>query len=132
MSPEEQTLHPYFDNVENERWLTAMVNQTAPATFTYGVTQPTTWNDLLTARTNHHLTKFRLRTLFARNAGNELTGIRGTLEDLREKGGIHKVRAQLLDRAQSWEAAQLNSWQAAMYRAAAEDEWFCDIGFRLR
>lgn len=129
-SEEEQTLHPYFDDVDQERWLTATVRNTTPAAFEFFVAPPPNWNgNSLAARVRNHLKTFSLPKLFTANAADELTGIRHFLSDLHAKGGTNAVRGHLEAEAVSWEAAYTNSWQGAMYRAASASDWFCKGGF---
>ena len=125
----EQTLHPYYDNIEADIWLTAVVNQGPPASFIFEVTPPATWNQILTDRVRYHMESFNLPRLFAVNAANELAGIRPGLTNLFDKGGINAVRDHLQWSADSWRAGGLNTWQLAMYQAAAANDWFCNGGF---
>jgi hypothetical protein len=133
---EDQTLHPYYDNVDGEIWLAAAVNQTQPASFTFVVNPPATWTPLTVARVRNHFVSFGLPRLFAKNAANELTGIRLVLTNLFNAGGLNAVQAELQSRADGWrqsgiQAGRLNSWHLAMYQAAAADNWFCNAGFAL-
>jgi hypothetical protein len=131
---EEQTLHPYYDNIDNVIWLTAVVNHETPATFTFDVTAPGAWSQILTDRVRYHMTSFELPRLFAVNAASELAGIRPALTNLFNAGCMDVVRAELQSRADSWrqggiQTGRLNSWQLAMYQAAAASDWFCNGGF---
>jgi hypothetical protein len=135
---QDQTLHPYYDNVDGDIWLTAVVNHTQPASFTFDVNPPSTWTAITTARVRHHMTSFGLPGLFAMNAANELTGLRPCLTDVFNTGGggAAAVQAELQSRVEGWQegglqAGRLNSWQLAMYQAAAADNWFCNQGFAL-
>lgn len=127
-----QTLHPYYDNVDTEQWLTASVVQDAPASFSFDVTPPASWNGTVMAdRVRHHMKTFKLATLFTVNAADELVDIRQRLVNLKASGGVEAVRLHLTAEAQSRRHARLNSWQTAMYQAAAANQWFCDVGFAL-
>src|SRR5258708_7182739 len=129
-SANDQTLHPYFDNVDGGRWLAAEVVNSTPAAFRFVVVPPPSWNGtIIAARVRHHMKTFKLARLFASNAADELSNIRQRLEDLLAKGGSEAVRAHLNAEAQSRENAWLNSWQTATYQAAAESDWFCEGGF---
>lgn len=125
----EQTLHPYFDDVGNARWLIATVNQTVPAAFTFSVQGPPGWDPDLVERLRSHMKAFDLATLYAANAARELAGRRGTLRRLHNAGGPDAVRARLQEDATSWEEEMPNSWLTAMYHAAAASDWLCDGGF---
>jgi len=135
---QEQTLHPYYDNIDGDVWLTAVVNHTQPASFTFGVTPPDAWTAIMAARVRYHMVSLGLSRLFAMNAANELTGLRPCLTTAFNTagGGAAAVQAELQSRANDWreggqQAGRLNSWQLAMYQAAANDNWFCSQGFAL-
>jgi hypothetical protein len=128
---EEQTLHPYFDDVEDDRWLHAEVVQTSPAAVRFFVDSPPGWSALRTARVRHHFMVFKLAALYASHSAEELVNIRYSLDKLFARTGVAGVKAHLRDKAESCMDAHVNSWQTAMYTALVEDEWFCDGGFQL-
>ena len=123
-----QLLHPYFDNVENEVWLKAEVVFGAPAGFRYFASPPDQWTPSAKARVAAHLQKLKLPMLFSSNAGSRLSEIRARLAGLHHSGGVGAVRAHLQEELASIEADYINSWTAAMYRAAIANEWFCNGG----
>jgi len=124
-----QTLHPYFDNVEEETWLKAQVVQGVPASFLFQVDPPTNWSALTRRRLERHLETFDLQTLYISNASSHLAETRHSLHWLFQTGGSSAVRAHLQREAMSREQARLNSWSSAMYRAAAMNDWFCEGGY---
>ena len=127
---EGQLLHPYFDRVYEETWLIAEVVECAPIVFRYSAAPPTHWDASTKARVKEHVTRLRLDSLFAQNAGSRLAEIRHRLKCLYDKGGTGRaVREHLEEELKSIEADCKNSWTAAMYRAAAASSWFCDGGF---
>jgi hypothetical protein len=125
----EQTIHPYYDDFESEVWLHAEVVQSAPAAFRYFVKPPVAWVGIIEQRLNFHLVTFNLLFLYSTNAGSELSGIRARLDRLLKAGGSQAVRGHLMEEAESREDEFKNSWKAAMYRAAASSDWFCNGGF---
>ncbi|MBD3672002.1 MAG: hypothetical protein HUJ26_00625 [Planctomycetaceae bacterium] len=125
-----QLLHPYFDDVENELWLTAEVVEGVPASFRYFASPPDTWATFQKRRLDAHLKELNLNELFSINAGSRLSEIRSRLIKLHQKGGEIAVREHLSEELESMEADHLNSWTSAMYRAAIESDWFCEGGFR--
>jgi 5-methylcytosine-specific restriction endonuclease McrA len=125
----EQTLHPYFDDVDGEGWLVALVNEPSPATLTFFVTRCPSWDDVTNARVRTHFRTFALAELYASHAAEELLNIRFQLQRLSDAGGEASVRAHLTEQAQSRAANQLNSWQTATYRALAASDWYCRGGF---
>jgi hypothetical protein len=125
----EQLLHPYFDDMDNEIWLVAEVVKGAPAGFRYFASPPDQWPQSAKERVEAHLRELNLPKLFSSNAGSRLTEIRSGLARLYQRGGMDIVRVHLLEELASIEDDHMNSWTAAMYRAAAESDWFCDGGF---
>lgn len=125
----EQTLHPYFDNVDDEAWLYAAVEETSPASLRYFPDPPADWPTTKRERVFNHFRTFGLGALYASHSGVELTNIRYGLQRIAERGTAEDIRLELVKRADSAEAAHLNSWQTAMYEALAQSEWFCAGGF---
>lgn len=126
---EEETLHPYFDDVENELWVKALVLQMAPAALRFFVEPPDNWDILKSDRVRHHFKTLRLAALYAAVSAEELSNIRYELSGLYDKGGTEFVREHLLDRAESCRRNHVNSWQTATYAAISNDAWFCGGGF---
>jgi hypothetical protein len=128
--PEDETLHPYYDNIENDFWLKASVNKTTPITIDFSVKRVEGWSDLLFARVKKHFQCYHLKTLYSTNAGRELTGRKGYLIKTYNSGaGAVGISQILSNEADSWAIAHRNSWKTALYSALAGDEWFCDQGF---
>lgn len=127
--PEEETLHPYFSNVEAESWLHAVVIESTPAVFEFGVSPPSAWGKVMAARLAFHLKAFQLADLFSRNAASTLCGIRYRLKLLFDAGGTDAVRQHLREEALSRAQHRLNHWETAFYKAAAASNWFCQGGF---
>jgi hypothetical protein len=124
-----QTLHPYFDNVDGEQWLTAEVVRTSPAAVRFVVTAPSSWDLVMALRVKYHFKVLGLAKLYASNAATELENLRLDLDKLHSSGGPTAVLEFLQDRAASREHAHRNSWQTALYKALADSRWFCDGGF---
>lgn len=127
----EQTLHPYFDNVDDAAWLYAEVQETSPAALRYYVKCPSDWPSIKQDRISRHFNVFGLGALYASHSAVELVNIRFGLQRIFERGTGEDIRAELQLRFESSEAAFPNSWQTAMYRALAASEWFCNGGFSL-
>lgn len=127
----EQTLHPYFDNVEGEQWLKAVVVEAAPPAVQFFVETPNTWDAVLRQRVQTHFDDFELASLYGTQAAVELTNIAGGLIHLKETCGGDAVRQHLLLQLASRRRAHLNSWQTALYEALANSAWFCQTGVDL-
>ncbi len=124
--PEFQTIHPYFDNFETERWLYGKVVQGEPVAIKFFVEAPVHWDEIKGKRAKHHFKILRLNELYASHAAEELTNIRHRLTCLYREAGIESVQQHLEYEAESKAAAHVNSWQTATYEALASDDWFFD------
>lgn len=129
LTPEEETLHPYFDNVEDELWLKANVIEQVPIAFEYYVDKPDIWDDLTFQRVRNHFKTFELGPLFSIFAAGELPMRELTLSRIYNKSGSDSLRLQLKDYAESTEKVHLNSWQGAMFRALEKSDWFTEEYF---
>jgi 5-methylcytosine-specific restriction endonuclease McrA len=124
------TLHPYYDNVERERWLSARVLETSPPVVQFAVQPPESWPSGLADRVHRHFATFDLGLLYAMQAAREISGIKGRLDSLLRDSGPTAIRDHLRQDEESRRQAGLNSWQAACYGALAASDWFCAGGFR--
>lgn len=124
------TLHPYFDDVEGSTWLCASVLHDRPPALQFAVVGPPQWSAVLRARVEHHFNVFRLGSLFAALAAEELLSIQYELGIVFDSSGANGVTDHLKLQAQSRGVARTNSWQTATYTALSGCTWFCRGGFR--
>lgn len=136
---EDETIHPYFDDVESERWLFARVLESEPPTLQFFVTPNPNWDDIKNTRVKNHFDNFNLAALYSSYAGEELISRAYTWFNLYSSvaknngpdNAAKAVREDLLDDAYSYQRVRLNSWQAATYEALADSQWFCSEGLKL-
>jgi hypothetical protein len=121
---EEETLHPYFDDVEDELWLKAEVIEQKPVGFKFYVVQPENWDDLKYKRVKYHFKTFKLGRLYSIFAAGEISLRELTLNRIYDKSGSQELKLQIKDYAESSERIHLNSWQSAMFRALEKSEWY--------
>lgn len=126
---DQQLLHPYFDNFEDQIWLGCEVIESNPAGFRYFPLEPAAWDATKHSRVAAHFRELELGALFSANAGSRLAEIRLRLSDLYLSGGEDAVRSHLEADLVSSEADSRNSWVSAMYRSAVDSAWFCNGGF---
>lgn len=126
---EDETLHPYFDDVEDDPWLVAEVLVVAPAALRFAVDPPEHWSPVLAARVRRHFRMLNLPYLYGAQAATEISNIRRYLTTLFARAGIDAVRTHLSETAESCTDHRLNSWQTATYKALAGSEWYCGGGF---
>ncbi|WP_279215129.1 HNH endonuclease [Delftia acidovorans] len=127
-SAEEQTLHPYFDDLGNERWLVVDVLETEPPSIAFRVKPSAEWSPVLAARVQHHFEVMGLAELYAAQAASELADISFNLGELSKTGGPTSVRTHLYGEFASRYARDPNSWKTALYEGLCVSDWFCKQG----
>ncbi len=127
-SAEEQTLHPYFDDLGNERWLVVDVLETEPPSIAFRVKPSAEWSPVLAARVRHHFKVMGLAELYAAQAASELADISFNLGELSKTGGPTSVRTHLYGEFASRYARDPNSWKTALYEGLCVSDWFCKQG----
>lgn len=125
-------LHPYFDDVENDRWLLGNVIEGAMATLSFSVAFPQNWHQVTFDRVKYQFDKLELDELYRSNAAEEMLNIRFQLVDVFDGGGRDAVRAHLQSAMNTRLRARVNSWQTATYEALSINDWYCDGGFRMQ
>ena len=128
-TPQDATLHPYFDNVEEDPWLGARVLEEKPVVMRFLVKAVPRWDEVTQARVEKHFKVLRLSRLYTANATEELSNIRENLRRIFRTGGAGAVQEYLREEARSRVKARINSWQSAMYTALTENGWYCGGGF---
>lgn len=124
----EETIHPYFDNIEKDAWLTCAVVEKISAPTIFSVQPPATWTPLLTDRVKRHFNILGLAGLYSTHAAVELANIKGALMQTFNSGGAPSVQAHLAREALSRQNSHTNSWQTALYSALRDSAWFWSTG----
>ncbi|GAB2947713.1 HNH endonuclease [Aquaspirillum soli] len=127
---DQQFIHPYYDELPADTWLVADLDQTRPPALRFRVSPPNDCDKTLAKRLVWHFEELDLAKLYASQAGKTLAGIAEKLKAAGDRGGKDEVRFILSEDTRSWSKANLNGWQAAMYRALAGSDWFCEEGYR--
>jgi hypothetical protein len=122
-------LHPYFDDISREQWLTAQILRRTPCAVLFRVVPPRTWDAATAARVRYQFNLLELPALYSNEAAREMSNIRHNLQLHFDAGGADAVRNELLRQWRSRRANRLNSWQTATYEALSHDTWFCAGGF---
>lgn len=128
----EVVLHPYFDTVENERWLAAQVIEGSVAAVIFRTQAVAIWPETLNERVRRQFRLLGLGSLYGAQAAREISGQSRLLENIYDSRGAEGVKRELVGQAETREAVRLNSWQSVTYRILSESVWFCDGGFRRR
>lgn len=124
-SSEEETLHPYFDNLGSERFLFANVIETDPPIIDFSIIAPPNWSAKFTERVKHHFKTFNLNLLYRIHAADEIIG----QMDYWSKLSKDSLQKHFFDQASSRRKVCINSWETALYEGIASSDWFCDGGY---
>ncbi len=125
----EVSLNPYFDLIDNRRWLRASVIETRPAALQFRVDSPPQWDPILQLRVDNHFLRLGLGELYASESAEEFLNIRHQLVDILAVDGAIGIRTELDSRATSAAHGRRNGWRTAAYEAWAASDWFCHGGF---
>jgi hypothetical protein len=82
VSSADETLHPYFDDVEDDTWLVAKVIEVAPAALRFRVQAPAYWSAILAERVRRHFRMLNLSHLYGAQSATEISNIRHYLRVL--------------------------------------------------
>jgi hypothetical protein len=130
---EDQTLHPYFDNLDKDQWLIGTVVESHPASIRFIVKPPAFWDTITTSRVTNHFNIFKLGALYGTHAAVEMNNMRFVLKQMESCNDSAKVISEYLrNRAESCAQVNQNSWQRATYEALSNSQWFCSGGFNYR
>ncbi|QIK81816.1 hypothetical protein G7069_09540 [Lysobacter sp. HDW10] len=124
----EQTLHPYFDDVDDQKWLVAEVVPDSPPGILFYVRGIPTWSSVKNSIVSSHFKAYRLSDLYAAHAGSELVNIYIDMDDARLLSKPLEIQSHLVLQAKKRRLVFNNSWQAALFEALSESAWFCEGG----
>ena len=124
-SAETQFIHPYFDDFSDAIWLYAVINNTFPFTMYYSPYKPASWDDVKYQRIKYHFDKLKLNELYTSNAVRELFNRKITIQKRFEASGADGLKAYFYTEGVERRASEKNSWQAALYEALGQSDFFC-------
>lgn len=127
---EQETLHPYYDDVESFSWVKAKLKESIPVIIEFYVDPPKNCDGVLKERLKHHFSTFELAALYSSHAAEELANIEYIARKIFEDSGSDELEQFLKDTAESRKQVNMNSWQTALYTCLHESEWFCQNRFR--
>jgi len=118
-------MHPYFDNVDDERWLFCEVGYFEDTVvFRFTVIKPLSWSELKFKRMEYHFKSFNLNNLFIGFASDEFSDSLYGFKKLLDTKGSVEVKNDLDSKFESCESNLINHWKTAMYDTLRNDELF--------
>lgn len=127
---EEETLHPYYDDVENFEWVRARLIESTPVVIEFYVDTQGQCDPALTKRIKYHFKAFKLAALYASHAAEELASIEFISRRVFDVSGGLALREYLTETALGKKSVSLNSWQSALYDCLLKSDWFCEVRFQ--
>lgn len=128
-SPGDQTFHPYFDDGDSAIWLVAEIIPESPPAAVFSTSKPGIWDEDFYLSAKSHFEDFNLAPLYSAQAGQELVNIYIDIINSSRSESPDLLRAHFLETAARRRTPVQNSWQAALYQAAADSNWLCDGGY---
>lgn len=128
-SPGDQTFHPYFDNGDTETWIVATITSESPPAAIFSTSKPANWSDDFYLSAEAHFRDFNLAQLYSAQAGQELVNIYIDIINSPNSEDPYALRQHFLETANRRRFPVRNSWQAALYQAAADSDWLCSGGY---
>lgn len=111
-------LNPYFDDISRECWLA--VNVQSDKSVLYYVACPSSWPNTLKRRVEHHLSLYKLQTLYGSHAAQEINDSIHLWRNMIRLTNAVRLKGYLAEIRDSAEANNLNSWKSALYRGLVE------------
>lgn len=130
-SSAEESLHPYYDFVDDARWLFANVVEEQPVSLIFFADPPDYWSTTKRSRVIRHFDSLNLARLYTSQSSDHLPSMRFRLERLLNAAGPRGVREHLLEELDDHLKDRNNSWQIAMYDALSKSQWYCSGGFKI-
>lgn len=124
-----QTLHPYYDDFSNKQWLFSKVIQTPAPAIMFYVNPPITWSGVDRDRVESHFTCYSLNRRYSIQAANELGVLMIKLIQYEISPVV--IRKLLEEKYNIYKSICLNSWETAMYQALYQDDWYCNVGYKV-
>ena len=128
-SSTDETIHPYYDDIENFTWLSCRVVNVKPFLIEYFVSDEMGVPQILFDRIFNHFNSFDLDILYKLHGIEEFSNRKLEFTKLFLKGGNELLRSHIEDGYLSRMHINRNSWQTAFYKAILEDNIFLNGGF---
>ena len=132
VTAESMTLHPYFEDasISRDEWLFATIVSAQVIHVEFRAATPNAWPASVSRRVMNHVSEFDLSRRYGIQAAGRLTYYADYINGLMTSGADYAIAEFLRLNAQSERTAYgVNSWQAALAKAVAEDAWFSSKGY---
>lgn len=123
-SYEQQTIHPYYDDFTDEVWIKAHLVEEEPIIFEIFVDKPTSWDIKKYMRAQKHFKDFNLNGIYKSYSAEEYIACESRIKKLYAKGEKTIAVEYLEDCIEDKLCIRKNTWQAAIYQALIDSNWY--------
>jgi hypothetical protein len=121
---EDETLHPYYDDIGDVQWLECIVNKTNPISFTFKVRNIVSSDITLQKRIIKHFDVYKLQNLYSSKAAQEMSEIEIKLKKIYTTIGIGAVKNYIQEEIESRCVLGVNNWRVVFYTGLINSDWF--------
>lgn len=120
----EETIHPYYDDFNDEVWIKAKLVDEIPVSFEFYTEKPKRWDETKYCRAKTHFKKFSLNKLYKPYASEMFIGAFSRLKRLYDRTDEQETKNEVKECIKDEQKHGLNSWQSVMYSSIYESDWF--------
>lgn len=121
---EEEFMHPYYDDFDDEIWLKTKIIFTDDVIFNFYVEKPADWNQEKYERAKNHFERLGLNSLYASHCAEAFAEYEFSVRRILMAGGVKLVAEDLKDRVKEKRSITKNNWKAALYEGILDCEDF--------
>lgn len=123
--------HPYFEDdcVIRDQWLHASFTKSSKPIVNFFAAPPASWPKSTASRIINHFKMFRLASRYATQAIERLIVYAAWINDLVENETAGSLDSFLSRTVLHESSRGQNTWQTALARNIADDDWFRTIGY---
>lgn len=126
----EETIHPYYDYIDDEDWLFAIIEQDNNISVKYYEKKPLSWDTIKFKRVQHHMKSLKLYELFSVSAAVEINEQKFYLQTILNALNETELKKHLQLTYNSLTKVCKNSWKIALYREMMSNKWFIESFLR--
>lgn len=123
-------IHPYFDRIDQTSWLGCDINRHQDYCTASFYIRSADVSEELRPRLIAHMETLQLWELYEIEAARELNEMAGAIKSTFVASGSDGVRMLCEEMGASRAVLAENYWKAVLWRSAAQDEAFCNLGWQ--
>ena len=126
---ETQLFHPYYDDFDDTVWLKAIIVEKIPISFQFYADPESSVPEEKAKRIIHSFSPdgYNLNEIYTLHSAEKFYECFPRIQELFRKGGRQLAEERLNEYIEDATNISNNSWQAAMYRAMIESDWFWNV-----